>query len=297
MAKKQGRSQSGKTRRSSASQSVARIRPRDPVPRGLAARIRHHATRFPFRLVFFGVVPIGGLFGYLLVSFLFRSDYFLATNWRVYGEDRLGREDIRSLALGEYASEPPNLFSFSTKKAEDLIARHPAVYHVRVRKAFPDTVEVLLEEREAEALLVTASGSYLVDLDGRVFSPASNSEILDPALPVLTVSGNQTFEVGDTLPIAFSGPALLYAGTFEQLEGPLAGALSEIHWEPGTGLTLYLESGTRLVCGNLPPHETLPKYEALLGKRAASEIESADLRLDNDLPWMPTWPSGAVAQR
>ncbi|MDK2970780.1 MAG: cell division protein FtsQ [Candidatus Sumerlaeota bacterium] len=273
--------------------------PRDPVPRAPVERLRYYGKRFPARaLTMMGIVAAFVLV-YLLADFTMRSGYFTITEWETYGLRRLNEDDIRALATGAANQDEINLVTFNVRDAEQRLASHPSIYHARVRKAYPNRVEVLVYERREEAVLVTSTGAYLADIDGVLFARASGRELLDSRLPLLTVPDTMTFEAGDHLPSEFFDAALVYAGVFDNELGSLAGMLSEIHWDPGTGLTLILRDGTRLLCGTLPPAETLPKWEALREKIGGpGRIDYADLRLDTDLPWKPYAPAvTAVARR
>ncbi|MBX3730454.1 MAG: cell division protein FtsQ/DivIB [Candidatus Sumerlaeia bacterium] len=281
--------------------AVGRLPAREPVPRRLPARLRFYARRVPVRLM--TVLSIVGMLPllYLLGDFVLRSDYFTVQEWQTFGTRRLGLTDIRTAATGLTEQDELNIWRFSVRTAEERLAQHPGVFHARVRKAWPNRIEVLVHEREERAVLVTATAAFLVDVDGVVFARASGREVLDERLPLLTVPDSMSFDLGDRLAAEFFDLAMIYRDVLATMDGPLAGKLSELHWSPTSGLTLFMDDGTRLLCGTLPPAQTLPKFEALMQKtRGRAMIDYADLRVPTDLPWRavePPSPPPTVARR
>lgn len=265
---------------------------RDAVPRQPIARLRHHVGRTPRVLWALGLVALVVVVGVWMQRFLFHSNYFVIQDWQVEGTQRLAPDEVRLLAAGTTDAEPLlNLIQFSPRAAEARLLEHPVIRGAQVRRVFPHRVVVTIDERRQTALHPGAQTTWLVDDDGVLFAEATPAELLDPALPILTVAAELTSTpraVGDRLPDEFHTMARLYLATMDEARSRLSDEVAELHWDPATGLALVLNSGTRLRCGWLPPSETLPKAEALWARWGAMpNADYADLRLDSHVAWKP----------
>ena len=272
---------------------------RDAVPRGAYARLKYYARFVPWNAGWIGAGVIAVLVATIFYQFLFQSRHYEVDQWDFAGLDRLTTEEAVRIASGDPEGEA-HLLKLSLDEARERLAAHPAVYDAHLRKFFPNRVEGIVKERKERALLISKAGAYLVDVEGVVFARAKPNELRDTTLPVFTGPTDQMIEVGESLDPEFRDRALLYAETIERTGGLLDDKLSEIHWEPGEGITLYLRGGARLLCGNREPWETLPKLEALSREiGSVALIDYADLRLDTDLPWRPSGDVSAqqLAQR
>ena len=284
----------GRSRTSTATGSVRRLSPREPVPRRPIARLVHYVRAIPNIIVPAAVLAALALLALVFWQFLYSSDYFIVTSWQVFGTDRLSKEEIIAITAGQ-SDAPIHLLGYDLDAAQEMLTAHPALHHAKLRRTWPNQIDILVHERKPEALLVGKRATYLIDCEGIVFARAQPEEMLEPGLPILTGAADRTYELGEALDPAFRDDALVYAGALGAIDGPLAGQLSEIHWEPGAGVTLFLRGGTRLVCGDLSPAETLPKAEALAGKlHGLATVDSADLRIDSHVPWKP-FPAAAPA--
>ncbi|MCB2154372.1 cell division protein FtsQ/DivIB [bacterium] len=275
----------GRSRTPTASGAVRRLSPRQPVPRKFLPRLAHYVRAIPNMIVPAAIVLALGLLLVVFWQFLYSSQFFLVTKWQVYGADRLSDEEVVAIAKGQY-EDPIHLLGYDLDEAQAKLTAHPALHHAKLRRTWPNQIDILVHERKPEAVLIGKRATYLVDCEGVVFARALPNELLDSRLPILTGPSERTYELGEALDPAFRDNTLLYAGAMAAAGGPLEDRLSEIHWEPGTGITLYLRGGTRLVCGARAPSETLPKAEALAEKLdGLATVDYADLRLDTHVPW------------
>lgn len=282
---------SSSSRTSSSRISSTRLASRDAVPRAPMARLRHHVNRTP-RLLW-GLVGLVALIvaGVWMHHFLFYSNYFVIQEWEIAGTQRLSHEEVRLLAAGTNDDDSVlNLISYSPSDAEARLLEHPVIRDAHVRRVFPHRVRVTIEERRQTALHPGPQKTWLVDDEGALFAEATAAEFLDPALPIFTIADDSTTprNVGDHLPAEFHALARLYITTMEEAHSHLRDEIAEVHWDAATGLSLVLNSGTRLRCGWLPPADTLPKAEALWSRWGAMpNADYADLRLDSHVAWKP----------
>ncbi len=292
----------GPTTDGSSSRGSGRVRmlaspSRDAVPRGLAGRARYYTGKLPSlpslsggRWAMLGVMAAAcvGL-GFLFQAFLLESDYFEVRDWAVENNERLTPEEVTRLARGGDVDWPVNLFAFEPGEAEDLLRTHPVIRNASVLREPPNTVRLIVQERKERAVMLDSGGrGLLVDVEGVLFAEARTAELLDKRLPVLTMGGGQTWNVGDRLPPDFMRLVMEYKGTLLASVSPLVTQVSEYHWSEEQGLVLVMRSGARLVCGRLGPEATLYKAEGLMGKYPKlAGIMTADLRIDSHIPWLP----------
>ena len=95
---------------------------------------------------------------------------------------RAGREE-ELLALAELRLGTP-LFSIDLKEAEQRLRRHPWIDTVSLRRSWPDTLSLLVQERRPLALVNLEQGLHYVDQYGTVFAPVEPGQDID--FPVLT---------------------------------------------------------------------------------------------------------------
>ncbi|MEA3347692.1 MAG: FtsQ-type POTRA domain-containing protein [Pseudomonadota bacterium] len=70
------------------------------------------------------------------------------------------------------------IFTFDLKKAQDRVDALPFIEETRIRRRWPDRLEIMVKERQPKALLYLDK-LYLVDEKGRVIAPVPEAERLD----------------------------------------------------------------------------------------------------------------------
>jgi len=262
--------------------------PRQPVPRDPVSRARFYAERLPglSRVPWLALLFLAGAGG-AFAHFVATSDYFRVKEWRVEGVERLSREETLRLAQLDGDAEP-HILRYDADEAKRQLEQNPLVHVAEVRRAYPDRLEVVVRERTEAALLVADSGSFLVDADGVVFCSAGGEELLDEKLPILSLRDGTALQAGAKLPDDARDALFLYAETLARSDSRLSRDLAEVHWDSETGIVLTMRGGARLLCGRMPPAETLPRGEALARKLDGfGAAETADLRIDSHIPWRP----------
>lgn len=270
--------------------SSTRLNHREPVPRGLAPKIRHYGKWAPRINVPIIVLLMVAALAFPVWQFCKQSTYFHVNHWNIQGLERLTESEIKWL-VGAQNDVPINLIEYDAKEAEKLILTHPGIYYCQVDKSFPETLDIVIFEREPEAILITEKGMLLVDAEGIAFSQARSEDVMTTNLPILTLGKGEDVKLGEGIDHYFRDQAFLYFETLQKTGNPLLFEVSEFHHEHARGLTLILRDGTQLFCGLLPPSQTIPKYEGLLQEIGEdTTVRYVDLRIDSHVPYLPGNP-------
>jgi cell division protein FtsQ len=121
--------------------------------------------------------------------------------------ERISRDEIMALLdLGP----GQGLLSVDLERLQRALETHPWIRRAVVRRVFPDTLVVDLDEREPVAVLRTGTGGreFLLDREGKLIS--EGVPVADERLPVLTGVdySDAILEAGDTVARVRSGIAL-----------------------------------------------------------------------------------------
>jgi cell division protein FtsQ len=191
------------------------------------------------------------------------------------------------LALSPVKPGDPFLFA-DLPSLEAALARHPWVKRATARRTLPPAIEVAVEERVAAAL-VDLGGLYLVDAAGDVFKRAAAGDGLD--LPLVTGLARADYVQRR----AAAEPLLLGALALARAWPDRAQAqLSEIHVDPGDGVTLYVgEEGTQVRLGTGDYEAKLGRLEKVLSALRAEGKRAEVVHLDNRLH--PSWVTVRLA--
>jgi cell division protein FtsQ len=256
------------------------------MPRGARAR----------RLAFasLAIATLGGA-GVGLVHLwraLRTSDALRVRAIRFEGLSRASADELLALS----PAKPGDPIAFvDVAAAEAALARHPWVKRVEVRRTLDRALRVSVEERRPAAL-VDLGGLYLVDEGGDVFKRAAAGDGLD--LPLVTGLSRADWvqRRGAAEPLLAGALALARAW---QRRGPAAATrLSEIHVEPGDGVTLYVgDDGTEVRLGTGDYEAKLARLEKVLSVLGAEGKRAEVLHLENRLhpSWVTVRLAGAAA--
>ena len=110
-----------------------------------------------------------------------RSGIFQLRQINVQGCRIVREEEL--LALTELRLGVP-LFGIDLPEAEQCVRRHPWIDTVSIRRSWPDTLHVLVQERRPLALINLEKGLHYVDQHGAVFALVEPGQDID--FPVLT---------------------------------------------------------------------------------------------------------------
>ncbi|MCD6293094.1 MAG: FtsQ-type POTRA domain-containing protein [Deltaproteobacteria bacterium] len=104
-----------------------------------------------------------------------RRDAFLVKEIIIEGNYRSSRSDIVK-ALG--LAPRQLIFSFKLSETQDRVRSLPFIRSVQIRRRWPDRLEIVVRERQPEALFYLDK-LYLVDRQGLLIAPAPDDEKLD----------------------------------------------------------------------------------------------------------------------
>ncbi|MGX9728017.1 MAG: cell division protein FtsQ/DivIB [Candidatus Electronema sp. VV] len=162
-----------------------------------------------------------------------RSGIFQLRQINVQGCRIVREEEL--LALAELRLGVP-LFGIDLPEAEQRVRSHPWIDTVSIRRSWPDTLHVLVQERRPLALINLEKGLHYVDQHGAVFAPVEPGQDLDfpvltglDLLPGASLTEGPAAEAVQLLQLAAQGNPIL----------PLQ-ALSEIHLSRDGELIAYL---------------------------------------------------------
>lgn len=159
----------------------------------------------------------------------------------------VGNSHVTEAAVRHLADLPEGspLVALDLPHAVAGVERHPWVAHAQARRVFPDTVEIVVEERVARAVLVL-DGFYLVDQDGVPFRRADADQLDHPLLTGIPAElANREPAVARRLireGLALLDEAPRHAGLQD-------GEISEVRFDAGIGYTLALRNGGEVLLG------------------------------------------------
>ncbi|MDD2734299.1 MAG: FtsQ-type POTRA domain-containing protein [Desulfuromonadaceae bacterium] len=193
----------------------------------------------PLKIVITGLafftLSSGILYGiYRVVS---KVTVFSLKSIEVSTAKHLTREEIIGLAGIEPGKD---LLRMNLKRMGEHILQNPWVETVRINRYFPDTVSIIIAEREPIAI-VNMGFIYYLDKKGNVFKGLNKGDKLD--YPVIT--GFSEDELGnDPKGTKEALETTCYLLKILQEKGAFILAdVSEIHYDRGYGFTLFTASG------------------------------------------------------
>lgn len=168
------------------------------------------------------------------VYYLESSDTLFIKNISVLGDkNHLTKEDVVKLSG---IKNDDKLFKIDLEEISKKISRHPWVSSVSMRREFPGTIQIHLEERKPAAIL-RLKNFYLVDQNGTVFKKMKKEDFSD--VPVITGFEDVFVEkyplvskkyLKETLDFLNFLKSVLFYQRFE---------VSEIHFDPVFGFTVF----------------------------------------------------------
>jgi cell division protein FtsQ len=155
-----------------------------------------------------------------------------------------------------------NIWTLSSEAIGRRLSSHPWVREVSVRKAFPDTLVVRIDERKPVAM-VNLDALYYVDDQGTVFKRLA---AYDPkGFPILTGFSRSELAAKDAV------TAQNLRKTIELLRwtdsGVLRRNISEVHFDAQDGFTLVTrDRGLQLKIGTMEFREAMQRIEEAMPK-------------------------------
>lgn len=167
-----------------------------------------------------------------------------------------------------------NFFTVDLRKAREAFEQVPWVRKAAVRREFPGSLHVVLEEHDAVAYWGPESGSAMVNTQGEVFE-ANVDDVEQDGLPRLQG------------PSGTSGEVLQMYGLMQPVFEPLGMDVEELALTGRGGWRATLDTGAVVELGGGTPAEVVARAKrfartltqvAAQYKRRVDALESADLR-------------------
>ncbi len=221
-----------------------KLRRRHPgLPHAVAARqrswrLKKLSSRATFGLLMVALVAAGGWLSYRMVS---NSDIFCLTTVMIKGNKITRDQQIIDAARLEPGI---NLLALDTARAVKMVEKLPWVASARVKRHWPSTVEVIVQEHRPLALVnIGPAGRqrlFYVDEQGRVFAPLAVSRDFD--FPVLTGTlVTRSLKDGRIMADSQAGRALALLQLAARGNQILpVQSISEVHVSDKDGLIVYL---------------------------------------------------------
>ncbi|MCC6546513.1 FtsQ-type POTRA domain-containing protein [Candidatus Sumerlaeota bacterium] len=247
------------------SRHVRKLSPRQPLPKrkgDLLIFITEQVRRFPI------VFAATAAFVFIVITFhqyLMKSDYFSVSRIDVAGTHRLSEEQVlRTLGTRAGLKVGDSIFNATERAMSNAVQAIPEVETASVRKEWPSTVSIVLEEKKAVGIYATPTASYVYDGRGIVFARATSADFRALTRPLITASPKADVQPGFQISPVELARADQYLEIFTKAAPSLAKTISEFHFAPETGITVVLAGGERFDCGARPPQETGPAIESLM---------------------------------
>jgi cell division protein FtsQ len=132
-------------------------------------------------LVLAVMIPLGYT-GYLLYNRIFKSDIFMIKETKVEGYNKLTKTDIQNAI---HIPKGSRLFDIKIGDIAQRLKTHPYVKNVSVRRIFPQTLAIELQEREPYVVLVRWKKYYEIDREGYVLKIFKNPKSYNQEQPLV----------------------------------------------------------------------------------------------------------------
>lgn len=237
-------------------------------------REEHEPAKNPGLIYFFIIFLLGG-FGYLI----FFSGALKTKNIDVigYSHPDIIREVVRNHQENSIFGD--NILFFDSARLADVIKGDSGVRSVKVERALPNTLKIIIEESTGAVVWNTAGESFVIDERGYVIEK-NNIE----GLPQVFDNANIATALGERVasPTFINYIIDLYQN-FEPVTGHkiaqiiILDIFSDVHVKSNSGWTVYLDSSKDPVS----QLENLNKVLRAAQESGRKTIEYIDMRLDN----------------
>lgn len=183
-------------------------------------------------LVIFGVVSALALLNYFR-----HSEALSIRKVEVLGElTHMTKDEVIQLSGLKYGDK---LFTVSFSDIRENILRFSWIEAVRIRREFPDTIQIFVTERKPMALLLAGS-LYLMDESGKIFKKLERGEAID--LPTITGFQEGELKKYPTLMKSYLNVAVKVLKYFQDQDFYREDPVSEIHFDSVAGITVFTKN-------------------------------------------------------
>jgi len=129
--------------------------------------------------------------GYMGHRLIRSADYFRLRTVRIVGYQTLTQQDV--LYLLDLSADT-TLFQLDLPRMGTRVERHPYIKTVILRREFPDTLIVTVQEREPYLVVQAEEQRFMLDAEGVVIGPLTPQQ--DQGLPQLTLRQQRVLAAG-----------------------------------------------------------------------------------------------------
>ena len=194
----------------------------------------------------------------------------------VEGLNRASEVSIRHLAD---LREGDRLLGLDLERVVNSVKRHPWVSEVQIRRKFPSTVRIQVEEH-TPVLLLAHRGLFFVSDSGEIFVRART---LGVDLPVLTGVPSTLIDDQPVVAQRIIDEALNVLTSVQASSALDPNRVSEIRFDEKLGFSLHLRNHSRIHLGFRQPLKQMTRLEQML--RQGLDL-SARLEVDLDIDGM-----------
>jgi cell division protein FtsQ len=222
-------------------------------------------TRFRRSIPIFAAVLaflLLGAAGAAAYSWLGRSAIFSVRVVDMNPCEHVSKDEISGMLKGVARG---SIWSLSREEIGRRILSHPFVREVAVRKAFPDTLIVQIEEREPVAM-INLDALYYVDEQGSIFKRLTAYDAKN--LPILTGFSRGDLAAKDPVTIRNLKKTIALLHFAEA--SVLRRNISEVHFDAQDGYTLVTRDfGLQLKIGTMEFSKAMQRVEEAMPKLAS----------------------------
>lgn len=183
-------------------------------------------------LAVFGVVSILALLNYFR-----HSEALSIQKVEIMGElKHITKDQVLKLSG---LKQGDKLFTASFSDVRENILRFSWIEAVRIRREFPDTIQIFVTERQPMALLLAGS-LYLMDESGKIFKKVDKGEALD--LPVVTGFDQDKLEKYPYLMKSYLKVVVNVLKYFQEQDFYQNDPVSEVHFDSVAGITVFTKN-------------------------------------------------------
>jgi cell division septal protein FtsQ len=214
--------------------------------------------------------------------YIAHSSYFALEFIHIEGNERLADSALLNVLETEAGiGTGSSVLALKERRVRRALEELPEITNARVKTQWPSTLTISVEEETASGIYVSDTGSFVYNPEGELFAPAAADDFLREELPLVTGLESVRMARGSQLPARTLSLVHQYSQTFRKAAPALRKRVSEWHLDDEENLTIVLNDGVRLACGNRPPEKTGPVIETLLDEgKLSSPIEAANLFSD-----------------
>ena len=170
---------------------------------------------------------------------LYQSPAFRVNHVEVEGNERTATDDI--VRMSELLGD--SMFTADLADAQEVLYSFPLIASIQIERDWPNTVRIVVEERQAWGTWQQAGVRYTIDRDGVVLGTQPPPE----GSPHIRAAEQATLRVGDRVSYQAVNAA---AEIYEKLPRQLGTTVSEVAYLKGTGVQVTTASGQMALFGD-----------------------------------------------